>query len=285
MSRIGAVVCCVVLYLCFACDMGKSKVATPKRKLLAQVHNKQLYADDLEGILPEQYKPEDSIMMHNAYIENWLRDAVLMHQAEQKIAQNIDIDKLVKDYRSTLILHNYEEIIIETQLDSVITDAEINAFYEANKDSYQLKKPLARLWYMKIPINATEINQVEKWWQSEDMDDRLNLIEYCAQYAEVYYLNKEDWHEIDKIKGTIPTNLVPQRTFTQAGADITRSDEQYKYYLRVLQLIEKNEAPPIDYIEEKARQVILQRRKSKLLATHREKLYEKEINNVKVFTQ
>jgi len=277
----------LILCGCFSCNNnnGTPHKNGPKKKLLAQVYNKQLYTSDLDGILPEQYKPEDSIMIHNAYIENWLRDAVLMQEAEHKIAQNIDIDQLVKDYRSTLILHNYEEIIIKTQLDSTITETQINDFYEANKDSYQLKNPLARLWYMKIPKNSIELEQVDKWWQSSDTDDRLNLIDYCMQYAEVYYLNNNDWSDLEKIKRTIPTNLVPQSTFTQAGANITRSDDQYKYYLRILEIIEKNESPPIDYIRKKAQQVILQRRKSKLLAEHREKLYEKEINNVKVFTQ
>jgi len=104
-------------------------------------------------------------------------------------------------------------------------------------------------------------------------------------YAEVFYLNDDEWHELDKIKGHIPTNLFLNSTFSQAGNYIKRKDDRYKYYLRTLENIPKNEAPPIDYIEKKARQVILQRRKSQLLEEHREKLYEKEIKNVKVFTQ
>ncbi len=271
--------------LCFACTTPNSSSESTKKKVLAQVYNKQLLASDLEDLLPESYKKEDSTMIYNAYIENWLRDAVLMHEAEQKISQNIDIDKLVKDYRSTLILHNYEEIIVETQLDSTISNAELEQFYETNKGSYQLKNPLIRVQFMKIPVNANEIDQLDHWLSSEDKSDQLHLIEYCNTYAEVYYLNEEEWHEIQKIKRHIPTNLFPNSTFTQIGLDIKRKDEQYKYYLRVLDIIQKNEAPPIDYIEEKARQIILQRRKSKLLEEHREKLYDKEISNVKVFTQ
>ena len=279
--------CIVVfsLFLILGCQPTENQGNTPPTKVLAQVFNKQLFDTDLEGILPEGYKKEDSIMIYNAFIENWLRDAVLMHEAEQKISQNLDIDKLVKDYRSTLILHNYEEVIVETLLDSTISDADLNQFYEANKDNYQLKEPLARLWFMKVPINANEIAQLDLWWQSEDIDDRLNLIEYCDTYAEIYHLDKEKWYEIAKIKRQIPTKLTPLGTFTQKGANITASDERYKYYLRVFEIIQKNEAPPKDYIEEKARQVILQKRKSKLLKEHKENLYAKEINNVKVFTQ
>ena len=273
------------LFVSGGCQPKENQNDTSKAKVLAQVFNKQLLDTDLEGILPEGYKPEDSTMIYNAYIENWLRDAVLMHEAEQKISQNIDIDKLVKDYRSTLILHNYEEVIVETQLDSTISQTELNQFYEENKDNYQLKESLARVWFMKIPINANEIGQLDLWWQSEDIDDQLNLIEYCDTYAEIYHLDKEKWYEIAKIKRHIPTKLTPLGTFTQKGADITASDERYKYYLRVFELIQKNEAPPKEYIEEKARQVILQKRKSLLLKEHKENLYEKEINNVKVFTQ
>ena len=174
---------------------------------------------------------------------------------------------------------------METQLDSTISELELNQFYEANKDNYQLKDPLARIWFMKVPINATELTQLDLWWQSEDLNDRLQLIEYCNTYAEIYHLDKEKYHEIARIKRHIPTKLTPLGTFTQKGANISASDEQYKYYLRVFEIIQKNEAPPKEYIEEKAKQVILQKRKSKLLKEHKENLYEKEINNVKVFTQ
>jgi len=273
-----------MLLLC-SCNPLENQGETEQKQVLAQVFNKQLFLNDLDGILPEGYKPEDSTMIYNAYVENWMRDAVLMHEAEQKIAQTLDIDKLVKDYRSTLILHNYEEVIVETQLDSTISEIELNQFYEANKDNYQLEDPLARVWFMKVPIDANEIVQLDLWWKSEDLDDHLNLIEYCDTYAEIYHLDKGKWYEIAKIKRHIPTKLTPLGTFTQKGADIMVSDERYKYYLRVFEIIQKNAAPPKEYIEEKARQIILQKRKSKLLKEHKEKLYEKEINNVKVFTQ
>ncbi len=271
--------------LCFACDQMPSQQEGEKKQLLAKVYNKQLYASDLADILPEAYKPEDSVMVYNAYIENWLRDAVLMHEAEQKISKNINIDKLVQEYRSTLILHNYEQVIVQSELDSIISQEEIQHFYENNKDNYQLKSPLLRVAFMKIPIEANEIDMLDKWVESEDMDDKDNLIEYCNTYAEVFYLNDNEWHELDKIKGHIPTNLFPNDTFTQVGNYIKRKDDRYKYYLRALEIIPKNEAPPIDYIEKKAKLVLLQRRKSQLLEEHREKLYEKEITNVKVFTQ
>lgn len=276
--------CLIWAALCFACTSSSSAPENEKKQVLAKVYNKQLFASDLDGILPESYKPEDSTMIYNAYIENWLRDAVLMHKAEQKIPKNIDIDQLVKDYRSTLILHNYEEIIVKSQLDSVISEGEIQQFYENNKDNYHLESPLIQAFFMKIPINANEINVVDKWIASEDMDDEMNLLEYCNTFAEIYYLNKGEWHESDKIKRHLPTNLFPNGTFSQRGIYIKRKDDQYKYYLRVLDIIPKNEAPPIAYIENKAKQVILQRRKSQLLKEHREKLYEKEIKNVKVIT-
>lgn len=277
--------CLIWVSLCFSCNKPTASSEGQKRKILAQAFNKQLYASDLGDILPDNYKPEDSTMIYNAYIENWLRDAVLMHEAEQKISKNINIDQLVRDYRSTLILHNYEEVIVQSQLDSTISREEIQTFYDNNKDNYHLKSPLVRVHFIKIPANAYEVAKLDQWLASEQFNDQLQLVTYCNKYAEIYYLNEEEWHEEEKIKSLIPTNLLPKSTLTQTGALIKREDDQYKYYLRILEIIAKDEAPPIDYIEEKAKQVILQRRKSLLLEEHREKLYEKEINNVKVFTQ
>ena len=181
--------------------------------------------------------------------------------------------------------HNYEEIIVKSQLDSLISKEEIQLFYENNKDNYNLQNPLLRVNFMKIPLDTSASEVVDLWLESEEQEDRLHLIEYCNIYAEAYYLNDEEWHDLDKIKAHLPTNLFPNSTLSQKGLGIKRTDNRYKYYLRVLEIIPKNEAPPIDYIEEKAKQIILKRRKSQLLEEHREQLFDKEIENVKVFTQ
>lgn len=257
---------------------------TASKKAVATVYNKSLYLSDLEGILPAGSSKQDSSLILNAYVDNWVRNTLLMHEAEKNLSQNLDIDKLVKDYRSTLILHNYERTLIENELDTLVTRQELDKFYEENKENYKLKEPIVRALFMKIPLESTGLEFVDEWWASGTEEDLLNLIEYNDKNGEVYMLNQEKWYETESIQHYIPDSLgnisvlAPQSGFT-------KKDAFYKYYIRILEVIQIDQAPPIKYIEEKAKKIIVQKRKINLIDTKKQNLYRDNINssNVKIY--
>ena len=47
-----------------------------------------LYPSDIEGIVPKGTSNEDSLLLVQSYIENWVRQTLLIKQAEE----NVDID-------------------------------------------------------------------------------------------------------------------------------------------------------------------------------------------------
>ena len=257
---------------------------TEAKQVVASVYNKSLYLSDLEGILPTASNKEDSTLILNAYVDNWVRNTLLMHEAEKNLSQNLDIDKLVKDYRATLILHNYERDLIENELDTVVSKEELATFYQENKENYKLKEPLVRALFMKIPLESEGLNFVDDWWESGKEEDLLSLIEYNDKNGEVYMLNKDDWYEIEKIQHHVPDSL-GNLTVLNLQNGFIKTDAFYKYYIRILEEIQIDQPPPMRYIEEKAKKIIVQKRKINLIDTKKQKLYKENINssNVKIY--
>ena len=137
---------------------------------LAKVFNKKLFLSELEGMVPEGATPEDSIKIINAEVERWARETLLMQEAEKNIPTDLNIDRLVRDYRMSLIRHNYEQFLVETQLDSVISEQELNDYYEKNKEQYQLKSSIIRCFFIKIPKLAPNVDRLRNWWQPRFRD-------------------------------------------------------------------------------------------------------------------
>ena len=86
----------------------------------------------MEGMIPEGMSSEDSSLIINAFIRNWTRETVLLHEAEQNIPKGLDIDQLVEDYKASLIKHNYENIVVNNLFDSTVTHVQLEEFYEKN---------------------------------------------------------------------------------------------------------------------------------------------------------
>ncbi len=244
-------------------------------QLLAKVYNKSLYLSELEGIVPEGVPANDSVLMVTAYVQRWVRDQLLMYEAERNIPKDLNIDKLVRDYRASLVRFNFEEQLIAEKLDSTVSEAEMKAFYENNKDQFQLENTILKCQLLKLPPNAPQ-NELNKFWYGRTASDEAKLRNYAKQWAALALLNTEKWYKLDEIaallpKGTLTSDNVGSRR------EGTLSDGDFRYYYRVLETVKGKETAPFEYVKEQASKVILHKRKQELLERWKEDLYQQEL--------
>jgi len=235
-------------------------------------------------MIPYNATANDSTVIITAYTERWIRKALLMHEAEKNIPKDLDIDQLVRDYRSSLIQYTYEKQLVEEQLDSVITKRELNEFYEKNKEQYQLETPILRCNFVKVPQSAPDLKRLQTLWQSDSIADRSKLLEYCNLLADNFLLADSVWYKLDYIASLLPKGTINSENIT-SRKEISLRDNEFLYLFKLVDIINRKEIAPLAFIENQASKVILHRRKIKLLQGHKEELYELETvkNNVKVF--
>lgn len=102
-------------------------------KVIATVYDKVLYQSDLQDVLYEGVSINDSLVRTKAFIDNWIRRQLLIHQAENNIDKSeLDFSRQIEDYRTSLIIYKYESMLIEKNLDTVVSDAEIAKYIEDN---------------------------------------------------------------------------------------------------------------------------------------------------------
>lgn len=274
--------------LCLAVSfMGCQSAETDEKGLLlAKVYNKSLYSQELDGLFPKEATADDSLRFLNTYVDKWVKEALVLHEAELHIPSDLNIDKLVRDYRASLIRNSYEEFLVEELLDSTISQAELTEFYEKNKEQYQLETPIIRCHFLKVPLPIPEGDQVRRWWNSKDPADLQALIEYSNNYAVAHILEDSSWYNVNDIaielpEGTLTANNIgTKREFTQR-------DGEFQYFFRLFELKNRREIAPLGYIEGQARKVILHKRKLKLLEDTKSDLYDTGMrsNNIQVITQ
>ena len=263
-----------MVFLFVACTTD-DKHSKDDRKL-GRMYDKTLYLSDMEGMLPEGISGEDSTVIINTFIRYWMRESAMLHEAEQNIPKDLNLEKLVADYRSSLIKNNYENIAISKLLDSTVTKVQLQEFYEKNKDQYQLETPILRCRFIKAPRNAPGSDKAQDWWNSNKGEDFAELSRWCSKNAAVHHLQDNTWHNVDDIAA-----YMPQGTLTVDNVDDRRDfiqrDENFVYYFKLLELVRKKEIAPLSYIESQARKVILHKRQSQLLEELKEKLFEEAV--------
>jgi hypothetical protein len=235
-------------------------------------------------MFPEKASRADSFLIIQAFVSRWVREELLMYEAEKNLPPDLNIDQLVRDYRRSLIRNNYEQVLVEQLLDSTVTKTELQGFYEQNKEQYELETPIIRCYFIKIAAPVPKADSLLSLWAKPRGSNLLKLEAYCQKYATAHTLVDSIWHKVDVIgsvmpKGTITAdNIASKREFRQ-------SDGEFVYYFRLLELKNRKEIAPLGYIEQQARTFVLHKRKLDLLQRKREDLYEIALKkgNVEIF--
>jgi hypothetical protein len=279
-----------ILFACVFVVMNACKQnfrdSAGSNKLLVTVYNKSLYSNELEGMFADNATSQDSQQIVNAYVDRWIRDNLLMAEAERNIPKDLNIEDLLKKYRESLILNSYEEQLTRKGLDTIISDAEMNSFYEKNKEQYQLETPIVRCYFIKTSkMSAPQSDSLQKWWNSPKSSDNFVKMErYAKNFAKLFILNDSTWHRADDIVNMLPKGTLAADNLS-SGKELTMKADDFQYFFKAFGVMNQKEIAPLSYIKEQASKYILHQRKIQLIEKKKQEMYDLEIqkNNIKIY--
>src|ERR1051325_8835496 len=193
---------------------------TTNEKPLARVGDAYLYPSDIKDMASGSSK-EDSVKKVSGYINNWIHETLLLQKAESNLTdEKKKFDKMVEDYRKSLITYEYESELVNQKLDTLVGEEEIGQYYEENKTNFELKDNIIKVIYVKVRKKAPKVEKIKDWYRSNDTKDMDALAGYCHQYAENFYLDENNWLLFDDVLKEIPIKLYDKEQFLQNNRTI-----------------------------------------------------------------
>lgn len=260
-----------IFSLCFSC---KAPINTDTI-ILAEANGKKLTHTEFLKMFPSQYSKEDSIDMAQSFIDQWVRKTILIDEAENKISNDIDIQQLVDDYKASLILDIFEKKLVESSLDTLVTEQQIQENYNKNKDQFYLKKDLALCLYAKIPEDAKGLDKFFESWKKHDIS---NIRNYCKVNCKDSLLKLDSWFYTDRLMDVFPDKL--KKKIKWEKDLITQNNiNDFEYFIWVKDIIKAKEAAPISFVRDKIIKLIIHDRKKSLLFNYEDDLLKQKIKN------
>lgn len=255
-----------------------TEVEDPERNKVARVFESFLYEDDLIGLVPSNASKEDSADIVRRYVDSWIRKQLILTKAsENSSIDDAEIERRVQDYRYQLIVYGYQKQFVESNLDTVVSEKDIQDYYEANTANFELKKNIIKGLYLKIPKEAPQKNKVRRWLTSNKAKDFEKLSSYTYSYADKFVLNDSIWVEFDDIIANTPfSGQVGNVVNTLKTQNLLETeDETFNYYIKIKDYkISDNEFAPIELVYDQIRNIIINKRKIELQKAHEKSIYE-----------
>lgn len=249
---------------------------------LVELDGNVLYQEDLLQVLPVDISEADSAQFANRYIENWLSELLLYQNAERNVRDDKQIEELVENYRRSLIVHEYQQLLIEQKIEQDITMQEIETFYNDNKNLFVLEEPILKGLFIKLPLSAPNQNSIMKLYRLRDDESYDEIEKYCIRNAPYYEFFYDYWHSVSDIEILLPSMEVSLQDYLNKNDFLEIKDDEFLYLLNVSEYLPKGSVAPIEQVESRIKRLLINNKAVSYIQKIKKDLYNSAIENNRV---
>jgi hypothetical protein len=237
---------------------------------IARVGEQYLYLEDIDGLASAN--DEDSAKIVKAYIDNWVKEQLLLRKALQNLPDNeVNFEKQLENYRRSLIIYAYENQILRQKLDTLVTEDQVEVYYRNNIENFELKEDVLQLRMVMMRPSAPNQDSLNYWLFERDSLLLTKLVDYCTGIAEKCVIDTSEWVSLNLLNSYLPKKV--ELSELGVGKNIIE-DSLRVVYIDLFNKRQKGEIAPVNFVQDQIRSIIKNQRRLKLLAEVRKQIFE-----------
>ena len=264
-----------------ALAVGRASEQDRSDPAVARAYGHTLFWSDLRQVVPVDATAEDSATLARGYVDNWLREQVLLASAERNLPEvGMDVEARIHDYRNSLIIYAYEQAVVEQKLDTVVTAAQLQQHYESDRKDFALKEDILRArWFRVRDEEPRQLRQLERWFTGGRPDDLHELEVWLALKGITINDPGPAWSALGLFAAQVPVARGEVLGRLRSSERLVLADSTGTYFVEVLEHRRTGEEPPLSLVAPDIRTIVLNQRKMKLIADMRDDLYRQALAN------
>ncbi|MCP4460490.1 MAG: peptidyl-prolyl cis-trans isomerase [Cytophagales bacterium] len=258
-----------------SCEFFQPKEDTNELPM-ARVNETNLYPSDMFGLIPKNLTSGDSLKFAEKFVDDWIKKQLMIARSQNEVDINeADIQRKVLDYRYALTRSAYEKKYIEENLDESVVESEIEEYYTEHSADFILKQNIVRCLFAQVSSEAPRLSDFKEDLERYPNIESENIIEYCTQFANKAFVEDSVWVDFDEvIAGTPLDQIIDKARILRTRSLLENSDENFTYYLRILEYKMVDEISPLEFVREDILNIIINKRKVSLKRELENKVYE-----------
>ncbi len=267
----------LITYLIVILGVMSCQQQSPNADAAARVNDRYLSKEELNMAMPKGLPAEDSLLFRNNFIKMWATKELLLEKARINVDdRDGDIKELVRNYEQELLIERYKKALLQQELDTLITETDLNDYYEANKNVYRLNEELMQLKYIHFSSDLSDKKDLIELFRSNDQEDIEELI---ARELEFYSFSFNDsiWVSYRDVEKKLA--FLKDEKNIKKNQFIQKEDSLGVYLLAVKDMRHRNDIAPKEYVIPTIQQMILHKRKLELMNEIEKTIMVDAINN------
>lgn len=246
--------------------------------MVARAYDASLTMADVQWMQADFIQDADTVEVNPDIVDTWIEKQTMLHEAKTKLrSREKNFDRELKEYYETLLIDAYETMEVERRLDRKVSMQEIQAYYQAHREDFEIHKTIVRMNYAKFPREFARIEEARSLIMKGERRSRAEqekLEKLCYGQAENMYL-EPNWIVFNDILKEIPIRTDNQEQYLQQHTTVEIEDSSSIYLVCFLEYKINEAYSPIESEKENIRQKLLDGRRIALLRQLRREIVEK----------
>jgi hypothetical protein len=255
--------------------------------VLARVGDKLLTEADIQVRMPAGLNHSDSLQFTEDYIKSWVKQELILQKAEENLTnKQKDVTRELNEYKNSLLIYRYKNALVSQKLDTVVTSEQIDNYYSDFKQRFVLQNHIVKAIYVKVPKEMASQTKLLKMCEQYHADES-ELQTFSYQYAKKFDYFNHQWTNFYEVIQNTPFIIDDQNKFLKQKKYIDRTDDSYYYLLYIEDFRLKGDISPIDFVQDRIKSLILNKRKLNFLRNLEDEVYREGLKHskFKIFNQ
>ena len=250
---------------------------------VAKVGDHVLTMKELSGYIPNYLSAKDSALWADDYVKKWVQQELLLLKAQEKLSAEMkDVNKELEEYRNSLLIYRYKNLLIREKMDTIVSESAISEYYSGNRESFILNRNIVKAIFIKIPVQVSNPDNIKDLCLADTKEKQEKLTSYCMSYAKAYDRFNDQWVAADLVLNNLPDAVTDQNQFLERNRFIERTDMNYYYIVCVRDYRLAGQVSPVEYVKNDIRNLILSKQKMDFLKQIEKDTYQEGVNKNEV---
>ena len=232
-------------------------------ELVSRVGDHYLYESDI----PDFSSYKDSLIRKKDFIDSWARENIFFDLSLVNLNQKsiLNLDNLIEKYKRDLYINSYKDLLINSKVDSIIKEEEIDNYYNENLNTLKLNEDLIKYRFVKVPLDNNNLNKIRNGIRRYNILDKELIDSLSFQFAS-YNLNDSLWITKREFFSQVDfINYENQKKYVKKGQLISKKDSMYVNLIFINDILDANSIAPKSYLSDRIKSIIYNRRKILLI--------------------
>lgn len=250
----------------------------PKDKVVASVGESVLMLSEVDEVAAE-LSGEDSLKVVQKFVDQWVRKQVKLQEAERVLASSMgEIDRLVEEYRTSLLGGRLEQQHLQGRMDTLITDEMVREYFDSHRSDFVMDRTVLKGRIVRLPDNYRQSVKLFNLMGSKSDEKQQDFLDLCVKNNfELHTF--ENWVDFSEFLSYLPVRRGKNYDYILSGGEIRQmADADSKYFIQIYDVIKQGANAPYERVEDMVRRILFNRRRAELLTSYNDSLYQSALS-------